>query len=535
MQSASDMTTVNVPGVGTVRFPAGMSQADMAQAIQKNFPDIHKVMDVRLPDGTLLKGVPEGMTREQIAQKLRANGRQVPDEWLAAKAPSAAAEWGSALVRPLAKGVAALPLMAMDAGVATRNIVGDAANKVLGKPATPDYELPSSMFNTALDAVTIAPKGPVGKAAEFVSSSLVGGKLGVPEVPAITRSVASSVSAARSAGYVVPPTQANPSLLNQVAEGLGGKVKTAQVASLKNQPVTNALVRRALGMKADEPITVAALNQVRSQAGKGYEAIKRVRDIPTDEAYAAELSAIGRKYGANVGKFGRSGEHPVNALVGRLQNVKDFDGEEAINEIGLLRDEAEKAAAARDRGLSTALRKAATAIEDNIQRHLDSGEYSADLVKNFRRSRETIAKTYSVQKALNRASGDVDASKLARQLDSDKPLTGELRQVAEFAGAHPKATQLPSRMGSVTNLSPLDFAVMGMEGAAGLTAAIASGNAKAAAGAAAAMAMQAARPAVRSAMLSRSGQRLATEGFPRAAAATKRLTLSGLQQAETAQ
>lgn len=33
--------TINVPGVGQLQFPDGMSQADMAAAIQKNFPQIH--------------------------------------------------------------------------------------------------------------------------------------------------------------------------------------------------------------------------------------------------------------------------------------------------------------------------------------------------------------------------------------------------------------------------------------------------------------------------------------------------------------
>jgi hypothetical protein len=36
---------VNVPGVGTLNFPDGMSQADMAAAIQKNFPQIHNQQD----------------------------------------------------------------------------------------------------------------------------------------------------------------------------------------------------------------------------------------------------------------------------------------------------------------------------------------------------------------------------------------------------------------------------------------------------------------------------------------------------------
>lgn len=39
-------------------------------------------MDVRLPDGTVLRGVPDGTTKAQIVEKLQANGMQVPQEWL---------------------------------------------------------------------------------------------------------------------------------------------------------------------------------------------------------------------------------------------------------------------------------------------------------------------------------------------------------------------------------------------------------------------------------------------------------------------
>ena len=48
-------------------------------------------MDVRLPDGTVIKDVPEGTTKAQLAQKLQANGMAVPAEWLApAPAPAPA-------------------------------------------------------------------------------------------------------------------------------------------------------------------------------------------------------------------------------------------------------------------------------------------------------------------------------------------------------------------------------------------------------------------------------------------------------------
>lgn len=45
-------------------------------------------MDIKLPDGTIIRGVPEGTTKEQLAQKLQASGRQVPKEWLAPPKPA---------------------------------------------------------------------------------------------------------------------------------------------------------------------------------------------------------------------------------------------------------------------------------------------------------------------------------------------------------------------------------------------------------------------------------------------------------------
>lgn len=42
-------------------------------------------MDVTLPDGTVVKGVPEGTTKAQLAAKLKANGHDVPDAWMAPK------------------------------------------------------------------------------------------------------------------------------------------------------------------------------------------------------------------------------------------------------------------------------------------------------------------------------------------------------------------------------------------------------------------------------------------------------------------
>ena len=76
---------------------------------------------------------------------------------------------GAQLLKGGANAVAALPLMAEDFGVAARNVAGDAANKAMGKPATPDYELPSTTFHQGMDQIFGAPQN----AAERVNDVLI--------------------------------------------------------------------------------------------------------------------------------------------------------------------------------------------------------------------------------------------------------------------------------------------------------------------------------------------------------------------------
>lgn len=44
-------------------------------------------MDVRLPDGTVIRNVPDGTTKTDLVAKLKANGRSIPPEWEAPQQP----------------------------------------------------------------------------------------------------------------------------------------------------------------------------------------------------------------------------------------------------------------------------------------------------------------------------------------------------------------------------------------------------------------------------------------------------------------
>ncbi len=89
-------------------------------------------MDVRMPDGTIIKGVPDGTTKADLAQKLQKSGMAVPADWLAAEKPKAAAPEQSTWDRGVqalktgagdtVRGLTSLPMMLNDAPIHALNL-----------------------------------------------------------------------------------------------------------------------------------------------------------------------------------------------------------------------------------------------------------------------------------------------------------------------------------------------------------------------------------------------------------------------------
>ena len=276
----------------------------------------------------------------------------------------------------------------------------------------------------------------------------VGRAVSGPEVPAAVRE---SVEAARSAGYVIPPSQAKPSLVNRALEGFAGKITTAQNASARNQPITNELARRAIGAADLTPESIAA---VRSAANASYDDLARFGAFEADDAYRNALQkAAGSKALPGIAN------KEVDDLVEALSSQGKLDAQQTIESIKRLRFEGSANKGAQDpvkKALGGAQMRVANALEELIDRNLQKAG-QPELLSNYRAARQTLAKVYDVEKALNASSGNVDANKLARLLDKGRPLTGELRQVAEFAQRFPKAARPVEGMGSLPQSSPLDW------------------------------------------------------------------------------
>lgn len=301
-----------------------------------------------------------------------------------------------------------------------------------------------------------------------------------------------AAQAGAAQGYVIPPADLNPGMVSEALSGLSGKIKTAQVASARNQNVTNRLAREALGLSDDVPLNLDTLNAVRQQAGQAYEAVKAVGTVPTNQAYMQALDDAVKPFTSQSNSFpGRK----VPAVVSDIQSLKTgaFDAGDAIETIKVLRNDADAAYRGGDKLAGQAYKKAVDALEKAIDDQLVASGAPADLLKQYRNARQTIAKTYTVQGALNPETGAVDALKLARDLNKGKALSGELLEAAQFGRAFPKAAQALKEAPKAT--SPLDWAVGAMSGTA-------TGNPLMLAGIAA-------RPAVRSMLLSQPVQRAA--------------------------
>lgn len=301
-----------------------------------------------------------------------------------------------------------------------------------------------------------------GKLAGFAGSRLASRQAEAATAAAQNSTRDATLKQGMQAGFVAPPATTNPSLGNQIAESVSGKAATQGAASLKNQKVTNQLIRQDLGIAEDVPLSRDSLKAVRTEAGKSYEAVKQTGDVVSDQQFLDDVvdlvggnSTVTKSFpGAKV-----SADQSVIDLADTLMQPK-FTAKAAVEYSKRLRSQAKANFKAAYAGgpekleLAHAQWNAAGALEDAIDRHLQA-QGMGDLSRAWNQSRTLIAKSYSAEAALNEGTGNIVASKLARELSKGKPLSGGFEQVAKFASAAPKAMAEPTQSTGVSALNAM--------------------------------------------------------------------------------
>ncbi len=360
----------------------------------------------------------------------------------------------------------------------------------------PAAESGSRAISTAMGAAAgPAGKWLGGKLGDFVTSRFAKAQASQAGAAAQNATRDATLQASQKAGYVVPPTQANPrSAWNQLLESFSGKIKTGQAASMKNQEVTNRLARQALGLADDAPLTIETLKALRSQAGQAYDDIARVGAYTTDSTFKQRIGDLAASQRTLSQEVPEIASDEVLKIAQSLEKPS-FSGKTVVELTKALREKAGKAFRAGDTDAGRFYRGAASEVEDLIERNLMQTGQGTQVLQAFREARQLIAKAHTVENALNE--GNVVAGKLGAQLTKKKPLSGGLETAGRFAKAFPdSAKDIGTKGSSALQLSPLDWAYAA--GASGLT-----GNP-------AMMAGLAARPSVRSLILSGPYQRSMT-------------------------
>lgn len=232
------------------------------------------------------------------------------------------------------------------------------------------------------------------------------------------------------AGYTIPPNMVQPSLANQIIESISGKQATQQIASAKNEKVTADLVRKSLGFADDSPLTQGALEASRKTAGKSYANVSAL-----SPQAAVDLEALKQARNDSQGWF------------------------KAYN----------RSASPEDLAKAKAFKATADGLETTLEGHATSAS-QPELITALREARKQIAKTYTVGRAINDASGTVDSRVLGRMYEKGMPLSDGLDTAGRFASAFPTISKSQQQVGSPAahNLKSMAAALMGGGGYAAL-------------------------------------------------------------------
>tara|TARA_R110002126_G_scaffold124123_1_gene265958 strand:- start:8 stop:1783 length:1776 start_codon:yes stop_codon:yes gene_type:complete len=277
-----------------------------------------------------------------------------------------------------------------------------------------------------------------------------------------------TLRAAQQEGYVVTPGSVSPTGKNIISERIAGKTHLEQLASVQNETVTNKLARRAAGLPENAPLTSATMQDIRKvEYAKGYEPVKQIGEIKTDPAFLDDLISVESKYAGAGASFPGAVPEDVTRLIKNF-TVDKFTSKDAIEVTRTLREQAKGNFRKGDDALAKAQIDISNALENQIERSLTASNSAnaADILEQFRLSRQRMAVSHTIEDAIKEGGGSVIAAKLARDIQSGKYVSGDIKTIAEFANVFPRVTQTSSQIGAPGAGTVLGRSLGGAGGAA---------------------------------------------------------------------
>jgi len=264
----------------------------------------------------------------------------------------------------------------------------------------------------------------------------------------------------KQAGYVALPSDIGGGKAGRFLEGMSGKLKAEELASSRNQQVTNNLTRKYLSLPEETPLTLETLENARESVYPAYDAVRNTGSINlgNKNPFSNIVTGVNKVAGGK------------NALMQDVPDSYAIDADTAIQRLRELRSDGNAYVTSGTNILKPNPKEVlrgkrylaeADKLEKAIENHVTKlGQ--PELIEQFRDARRYIAKTFTVQKALNPQLGSVDAKKVAKDLGKGAPITDELSIVGKYATAFPKVNKTVPE--SPTQLTVADLFSAGLGG-----------------------------------------------------------------------
>ena len=274
-----------------------------------------------------------------------------------------------------------------------------------------------------------------------------------------------TIRAGQQEGLVTTPGSVTPSGQNVLLERIAGKMGLQQRAAVQNQPEIDRLARRAVQIPIDGDLTRANMENIRRQEYQiGYAPVARIGPIATDTAFAQSLDDVLAAYTGPGRSFPNAIPQPVTDLVNNYR-VAQFNSGDAVGATRTLRDASRANMARGDNELGLAQRAISNALEDQIERFLQTTG-NTNLLDRLRASRQRMAISHSIQDAIVEGGGSVNARTLANDLQTrGRYFSGDLDLIARFANISRPTMTPPGARGTPDAGSLLGTSLGGGAGA----------------------------------------------------------------------
>ena len=305
------------------------------------------------------------------------------------------------------------------------------ATRAIGDVARSEGSLVSGAASNALAA----------RAAKTQAANVAGSYANAPIIDA--------AQAANRTGLAVNPAITNPTIGNR-AKGMVVGSAFDEAAAKANAAQTTKLVRKDLGVAADQPLNADAVESALDKASKPYDVVRQIPNLAPDFGVINSIESL--RVPKLIGDEGAAAK--VNLLIDSSINEinQGRSGSLVIDDIRQLRKQAQNVYKARDKGNNPAAADVAAAdarmgIANALESLIDANVNDPKVIGDLKAARVKMARIYDHERAINFANGTVDPQVYAKLLDERKGnMTGVGADIGKVAATFPEVmtTQTPS-------------------------------------------------------------------------------------------